>query len=112
VKSANMDLRIDTRIPSDASTTPAGRTEGTAGDAGPGGKHRLQSVGSIGADRIEISSLTERIADGMSTESAQRSDRVRHLAALYSSGRLSPAPSDVSRALVAHALASKTTEGV
>jgi hypothetical protein len=107
-----MDLKIDGRILSDASSTPVGRTEGAAGEVSLGGKRRLQSVGSIGADRIEISSLTERIADGMSTESAQRSDRVRHLAALYSSGRLSPAPSDVSRALIAHALASKTTESV
>jgi hypothetical protein len=107
-----MDLKIDSRILNDASTTPVGRTGGAAGEVGLGGKHRLQSVGSIGADRIEISSLTERIADGMSAESAQRSDRVRHLAALYSSGRLSPAPSDVSRALIAHALAGKTTESV
>jgi hypothetical protein len=105
-----MDLKISSQIQNNAPNAPAGRPEGAAGQVGPGGTHRLQSVGSIGADRIEISSLTEQIAGGLSTESAQRSDRVRHLAALFSSGRYSPAPSDVSRALISHALAKTTPE--
>lgn len=104
-----MDLKINGQIPNNASSALAGRPEGMGVPVGPGGKHRLQSVGAIGADRIEISSLTERIADGLSKDSAQRSDRVRHFAALYSSGRYSPAPSDASRALITHALANKTS---
>ena len=107
-----MDLKISNQIPIDSSSAPTARTDGVANEVGLGGRHRVQSAGSIGADRIEISSLTERISDGMNTESAQRSDRVRHLAALYSSGRYSPAPSDVSRALISHALAGQTTEGL
>ena len=102
-----MDLKINSQIPSNASSAPAGRPEGAALPVGPGGKYRLQSVGAIGADRIEISSLAERIADGLRTDSAQRSDRVRHFAALYCSGRYSPAPSDASRALISHALANQ-----
>lgn len=105
-----MDLKINNQIPNNALSAPAGRPDGAAGQVGAGNKHRLQSVGSVGADRIEISSLTGRIADGLSTESARRSDRVGHLAALYGSGRYSPAPSDVSRALISHALANKTSE--
>lgn len=105
-----MDLKISSQIQNNTPSTPTGRTEGAAGQVTPGGKHRLQSAGSIGADRIEISSLTEQIADGLSTESARRSDRVRHLAALYSSGRYSPASSDVSRALISHALSGTTSE--
>ena len=100
-----MDLKIGSQIQNNASSTPAGRPEGATGRAGPGGNHRLQSVASIGEDRIEISSLTGQIAEGMSAESAARSERVSHLAALYGSGHYSPVPSDVSRALISHALA-------
>jgi anti-sigma28 factor (negative regulator of flagellin synthesis) len=109
MESVDMDLKINNQIPGNASNAPAGRTEGTAGGLGLGGKQRLQSAGSIGADRVEISSLTEQIADGLSTESAQRSNRVSHLAALFSSGRYSVAPGNVSRALISHSLA-KTSE--
>lgn len=105
-----MDLKINSQIPNNASSAPAGRAEGAAGQVAPERQRRLQSVGSIGADSIEISSLTERIADGLSTESAQRSDRVLHLAALYASGRYSPAPSDTSGALISHAIANRTSE--
>ena len=100
-----MDLKINSQIPNSAANAPTGRPEGVAGQLGPGGKLRLQSMGSIGADHIEISSLTERIADGMSADAAQRSERVNNLAALYSSGRYSPNASDLSRALTSHALA-------
>lgn len=100
-----MDLKINNQIPNNASSVPAGRLEGTAVEAVRGGTTRLQSVDSIGGDRIDISSLTEQITAGLSTESAQRSNRVRHLADLYSSGRYSAAPGDVSRALISHALA-------
>ena len=103
-----MDLKINSQIPNNISHAPAGRTEGASGPAGLG-QQRLHSVGGAGADHIEISSLTEQISSGLSVESAQRGDRVRHLAALYSSGRYSPAATDISRALISHALGNETS---
>ena len=107
-----MDLKISDPIQSNSLGAPASRTEGVGAPPALGGKQRLQSVGSVGADSIEISSLTGRIAEGLSTDSAQRSGRVRQLAALYSAGRLAAPAGDVSRALISHALGGRKSEGV
>jgi hypothetical protein len=104
-----MDLKISDPMQSNA-LGGAGRTEGATGLAGRGGKPNLRSVGSTGSDRIEISSLTGRIAEGLSAASARRSDRVSQLTALYSSGRYAASAENVSRAMIAHALGNKTSE--
>lgn len=104
-----MDLKISDPMQTNA-LGGAGRTEGASGLAGRGGRSNLRSTGSTGSDSIEISSLTGRIAEGLSTASAQHSDRVRQLTALYSSGRYSASAENVSRAMISHALGKRTSE--
>lgn len=58
------------------------------------------SSNASGEDQVQISSLSE----GVGAQTAQHAARVQNLKALYESGRYQANSSDVSRALVNHAL--------
>ena len=60
--------------------------------------------GGSGADSVEISSLSEGIAAANAAQSAQQAGRVRHLAALYASGRYQVDSKAVSHAIVSESL--------
>jgi len=55
-------------------------------------------------DNVEISSLSEGISSANAAQQAHETGRVRHLAALYASGRYQVDSQAVSHAMVSHAL--------
>jgi len=99
-----MDLKIGNPIHSSNSSGATGRPDGILGPETTQGTLRPASTVPNGGDQIEISSLTERIAEGLNATSVRHAEKVAHLTALYNSGRFSPSPADTSRALIAHAI--------
>jgi anti-sigma28 factor (negative regulator of flagellin synthesis) len=82
----------------------AGRTQELSHPA-TGGK---SSAGSTGAeDQVQISSLSSTL----SSQGSDRAARVQQLAAAYQSGRYEVNPTEVSHALVNHALGAGGVEG-
>jgi hypothetical protein len=105
-----MDLRIGNHAASDASIAPAGRADEARRLGLAAAQARARTTGAAGEDRIEISSLTERINDSLSAQSALGAERVRQLAALVQSGRYVPDARRISQALVSRALTGNSQE--
>jgi anti-sigma28 factor (negative regulator of flagellin synthesis) len=98
-----MSIRIqnDTVTGGAAPTRPTEETSsagGQSGVAGSGGSSR-------GTDHLEISSLSQVIRDANTAHNAGQAARVNQLAALYRSGRYTSDSTQVSQAIIAHALA-------
>ena len=98
-----MSIRIQNDQISDVAASSAGRID-QAGSPLAGGRTGTRS--GIGGDSVEVSSITESISTAISTENANRGDRVSQLAALYAGGRYNPDPAEVGKAIVANAIAS------
>jgi len=105
---------LQVRIPAEnlgntaaSQTSKPGETPRTANSAGTPG-----AGASVGEDRVEISSLSESIATASKVDNSQQADRVRQLGALYQSGKYQVDSLNVSRAIVAQALISGSTDNL
>ena len=67
-------------------------------------------ISSSPADQVEISSLSESVANASSALDAQQAERVSQLAAIYAKGQYQVDSVQLSHALVSHALASEPVE--
>jgi len=70
------------------------------------------NAGSTFGDQVDISPLSGSIADELAAGAGSQSAKVQQLAALYASGHYDVDASRLSRALVAHALASSAQGGM
>lgn len=68
-------------------------------------------LSSTGADRVEISSLAEKVAAADGAQAIQHSQHVGRLTALYASGRYQVDSRQVSRALVSQSLSARPAQG-
>lgn len=75
------------------------------GVAQPGSAAPASSAVDIGADQVEISSLSGNIAASADALAGQNAARVAHLAALYAKGEYQVDSGQLSRALVSDAMA-------
>ena len=97
-----MSIRIqnDTVTGGAAPTRPTEQSYPAGGQTGVGGA----GGSSRGPDHLEISSLSQVIRDANTAHNAGQAARVNQLAAQYRSGRYTPDSTQVSRAMIAHAL--------
>jgi anti-sigma28 factor (negative regulator of flagellin synthesis) len=101
------------RIQNDGLTGTAASETNRALDVvqiGSGGNRSGSRTGAS-TDRVEISSLSGRIADASSASAAAQANRVSQLAALYSSGRYQVDSSALSRAMVSQAIQAGSSGG-
>jgi anti-sigma28 factor (negative regulator of flagellin synthesis) len=104
-----MSVRIQNHDLAGTGPAQAGRADETSRVANL--KHKdTPGLDGNGQDRVEISSLSERVAAVGEAQDAQQAQRVRKLAALYESGQYRVDPLQLSRALVSHAIAGAPEE--
>jgi len=102
-----MRIRLQNDGVAGASTSAASQTNLTqsGSSATP-----ASGLGSSAADQVEISSLSENVANASSALETQQAERVSHLAAVYAQGQYQVDSVQLSHALVSHALASGPVE--
>ena len=99
-----MSLRIQNDPAVNGSSPEVGRAGQSSAITSGSGKARTQSAGE-GGDHVEVSSATETISAGVSAQNLQHAAKVANLSALYASGRYAVDSAQVSRAIVANAVA-------
>jgi anti-sigma28 factor (negative regulator of flagellin synthesis) len=97
-----MTIRIDSDKLAGAASSQTGQTEQVR--SGRARSSWTQDARQTGGDSIQISSMAGAIADASAVGSAEKSERVKQLSALYASGRYQPDSLQVSRSMVSRAL--------
>jgi len=80
-----------------------GRTQGTAQPGGAGGAHG-QTVAGHEGDTVEISGISQQLAESNALDGKQRETRVNELTALYSKGQYNVNSAALSQKLVSHSI--------
>jgi anti-sigma28 factor (negative regulator of flagellin synthesis) len=80
-----------------------GRTQGTPPSAA-GSKLAGQKVAGTEGDSVEISGISAHLAESNSADGQKRSARVAELAALYAKGEYRTNSTQLSKAIVSHAI--------
>ena len=94
------------RIQSDTvGGTGAPETRRAEEDFLSGSSGRAARAAGRGADRVEISALSQVISDASAAHQTRQAERVSQLGRLYRSGAYAPDPAQVSHAMINHALA-------
>jgi anti-sigma28 factor (negative regulator of flagellin synthesis) len=74
------------------------------------GKGTSTSSTANASDQVSLSSFSGKIGEALSTQQSQQAERVRQLAAAYSSGNYQVNASNVSKALVSHSIGRASSE--
>ena len=101
-------MKILNRGPAETGSAELAKTQETARTERAGLSRTTGSRG--GSDRVEVSSLTGRIAQAMQASSTERSERVASLTAQYRAGEYHPDAAAVSRAMVGESLAAASNQ--
>jgi anti-sigma28 factor (negative regulator of flagellin synthesis) len=101
-----MSIQINNDGLAGAGASGAGRAQEIS-RASTGYGHPATSSGSSGEDQVSISSISA----SLSAQGSDRASRVSQLAAAYQSGRYQVNSSEVSKAIVDHALQSGSMDG-
>lgn len=95
------------RIQNDQATNGAAAEVSHAAQSSPvspGFGKTQKTIGSAGGDQVDVSSVTEAIAAGISAQNLQRATRVTQLGALYARGQYSVDAAHLSSAIVGNAI--------
>jgi anti-sigma28 factor (negative regulator of flagellin synthesis) len=104
-----MSIRIQNDSLAGTSASETSRTQDVV-QIGSAGNRSGSKIG-VATDRVELSSLSGRIADASSASETAQASRVQQLGALYSSGRYQPDSMATGRALVSQAIQSGSMGG-
>lgn len=105
-----MSIRIDNDRLTGATAAQAGKAEqarSTSTKSSSG-----LTTQSTGRDSVEMSSLANLLMHAASVQDAGRAGRISQLAATYVSGAYQPDSSNVSRAIVEHAISARSGGGI
>jgi anti-sigma28 factor (negative regulator of flagellin synthesis) len=100
------------RIHNDAIATTA-TSQSVAAELAPGEASRSKTspTSTTGADQVELSSFSAKVAESNSALAAAHAARVQHLAQVYAAGRYHVDAAQLSRAMVSRSLDAGLTEG-